>query len=542
MVRISALILFLFFNAINAQVNFIAITNTRQSLAGSPFTVEFRLENANGSNFTPPNFGGLRNLGGPSHSQSTTIINGAMSSSIGYVYTLVGMNPGKYTIGPAKITVGNKILQSNPITIEIVKNINSNKYQAPSEQEISGDIFVQLTADHSTVYVGQQIILTYKLYTQVNIENIEYVKNNTPERCEVEPLSTDYPAEREVYKGKQYTTKIISKLAIFPLQTGDLVIDPNQYKVLLAEDDPFGFPMRSMFFGQAKVVESNNLRLTILPLPKPLPDSFSGAVGQFKIQFIKPQPTYNISDVISLGILIEGNGNFGHFEPRIYFTDSMFESHKTNLNAAVKISETPQIVRSQTFEFLISPKREGQFYLYPSFSYFDAEQKKYILLSDTIPIQINRSVSMAQEENTKIMDIIPHLDHSFSKSLNRSWLFWIIIMLPWVGILILIPNRFKDYFTIKIGSFSKTQNSIKNVNDSDLEDLIMEKIKILFPESKNFNNLYQIKEFLTSKSQSNKAMELLDIIKEYQISKFNPAHYSASNETIRKRIVNIDSF
>ncbi len=74
--------------------------------AFSVFEVQFELLNANGLDFRPPSFESFKVVGGPSIGSSTMVINGAVSRSQSWSYSLLATKPGKLTIGSATVVAG----------------------------------------------------------------------------------------------------------------------------------------------------------------------------------------------------------------------------------------------------------------------------------------------------------------------------------------------------------------------------------------------------------------------------------------------------
>src|SRR5437868_3547037 len=99
---------------------FSASTSNSTVAVGDQFQVTFTL-NGNGSNFHAPTFAEFNTLGGPSQSTNMSFVNGNVSQSISYTYVLQAVKEGTFTIGPASIESGGKKLQSNALTITVVK-------------------------------------------------------------------------------------------------------------------------------------------------------------------------------------------------------------------------------------------------------------------------------------------------------------------------------------------------------------------------------------------------------------------------------------
>src|SRR5690606_27870766 len=127
-------------------------------------------------NFSPPDFKNFLVLSGPNQSTSMQIINGAVSASLTYSYYLQPRDVGNFTIGSASISFKGTTYKSDPIKIEVVKgslqqqNVQrQQRDQSVSNEEIAENLFVRASADKQRAYKGEQITVTYKLYTRLTI-------------------------------------------------------------------------------------------------------------------------------------------------------------------------------------------------------------------------------------------------------------------------------------------------------------------------------------------------------------------------------------
>ena len=173
----------------------------QQVLVGQQFQILFEV-NANGRNFTPPaDFGGLEILSGPNTSSSSSIqfINGKMSQSytMTYSYIVMATRPGAITIGPATVKVRGKRYASSTLEINVLKVSTSAKSQTgnpgvPSQNRagaVSGktqttpnvkinskDVYIKATVNNTRPYLGQQVVVTYRIYTRIPVSNLSINK------------------------------------------------------------------------------------------------------------------------------------------------------------------------------------------------------------------------------------------------------------------------------------------------------------------------------------------------------------------------------
>jgi len=132
------------------QRAFYAQADARQIVVNNFFQVTFTLENANGDSFTPPDFGSIEVLSGPSQSSQVSIINGRRSQKASFGYGLNVSKPGKYTIKSASINVAGKIYRTKPITIEAVAGKPGSKNNASGIAGLTdADIFIEAVVDRA---------------------------------------------------------------------------------------------------------------------------------------------------------------------------------------------------------------------------------------------------------------------------------------------------------------------------------------------------------------------------------------------------------
>ncbi len=520
-----------------SQTRFIAVTDAKQVLVGSIFEIEFRLENAEGSNFREPDWGGIRKVSGPGRSMSTSIINGLMTSSTGYVYSAVAMKEGKYTIGPASIVTNGKTIKTNPLTITVLKSSSKSPTNQDNNEAIDGDIFIEITSNHDHVFPGQQIILTTKLYTQVGITRMERASKTSISHCDIEYIGTEFPVEREVIKGKEYLTKIIEKLIVYPISEGNLNVPSSAYRLILG-DDGFGFGLKSFLYNTTKVVETNSLIIKVLPLPIPKPDNFSGAVGEFNVKFSPLSKQYSVRDAIKATLEIEGNGNFKKINPKIQIVDSLIDIMEPSTTGPLKVSDVNDLIQQQKFEFLLTPKNEGSLNINLGFCYFDPEQKKYIQVKDTNQISILKTISISQHSSQELRPITTKMKSN--PLLQNQWILsGIIFLFPFIFSLFVsdYKNDSKNLFRSISDKFSSHKNQKDNIKNSiSIDEQFITNIKLKFPQFKSVNNIFELKEQLKSIEPSPKIDQLNSIISEFQNAKYIPNTSTFLLQTIISKI------
>ncbi|MDO8548749.1 MAG: BatD family protein, partial [Ignavibacteria bacterium] len=232
------LILFFVQAAVFAQTFVATVSHSKVGLNDQfELSFTFSADNINGlKNFSPPDLNNFYILSGPNQSSSMQFINGVASGTKAYSYFLKGKSPGTVTIASASIEFRGKTYRTEPITVEFVKGTSQTKQgsQPTANEEISQNLFVKATADKQRVYQGEQVTVTYKLYTRLNIASQMSVSRLPQYKgFWAEELNTDKNIlfTTEVVDGKQFRVGILKKVALFPSQSGELSVTPFELNV-----------------------------------------------------------------------------------------------------------------------------------------------------------------------------------------------------------------------------------------------------------------------------------------------------------------------
>ena len=448
-----------------------SVANTKVGL-GDQFEVQFSFNGPDVnsvSGFRSPDFANFMILSGPNQSTSMSIINGAVSGSLTYSYYIQPKSIGSFTIGSATVTYKGTAFKSQPIKIEVVKGSapppSANKQQAvtPEAQnsEISKNLFIRVFADKQKVYQGEQITVTYKLYTRLNIAaQMQVSKLPQYQGFWAEELETSNNINFTIENvdGKQFRVGILKKAALFPSQSGELTVSPMELKVPVQIqrkrkqgnslfDDFFNDP----FFGNAETVQynakSNTVKVSVMPLPENKPESFKGAVGQFSLSSQLNKNTTKTNEPLSLTLNITGTGNVTLLSvPELNLPPGM---EKYDPKSTDQVTRQAKISGKKSIEFLIVPRNAGKKEIPPvKFSYFDPNKKSYVTLS-TPPYNINveqgagdQGYAGMSKEDVKLLGddiryikiIPPHL-HQKGDILIDQFGFWTSVVLPFLALI-----------------------------------------------------------------------------------------------------------
>ncbi len=429
---------------------------------GDQFTLSLVLSNAGtsgGTNLRAPDLGAFRVLSGPNRSTSMQIINGQMSSSITYGYVLQPKNTGSFTIGAATVEAGGNTHATRPLKIEVVKGQPQRQQPAESGDMTSliGDnLFLKATVDKTRVMQGEQINLTFKLYTRVSVLNYAVEKVPSMRGFWSEDVETpkNISLSTEAIKGKEYRVGVIKRLALFPTQSGTLEISPMEVQTTVQvqpkrSTDPFESFFRDPFGRNVNhPVKSSPVKIRVNPLPGGAPDGFKGAVGQFAMSATVDRRTTRTNEPVTLKITISGTGNIKLLESPEIEVPPDFERYSPKVIDSINRGKG-KIFGSKTFEHLLIPRYPGLKVIKPlTFCYYDLGRKEYVTLrSPQIELNVEQG-SMATPQVgggmradvqllTQDIRFIKISEPSFGRRdefLHTGGLFIALLLLPLVGL------------------------------------------------------------------------------------------------------------
>jgi len=426
--------------SIIAQVDFRIVTDAKKVTLNGYFEVQFVVENGKADDFQAPSFQGLKVMGGPNQSMSTSIINGVRSSEISYGYVLQPTRLGKVTIGRASAKIGGKTYRTEPVIIEVGES--KSRPQGDEEGNIQ-DIFLKAELEAEEVYIGQQVPLNYRIYTLENINSYNILQESDYQGFYAEDLRRfNAGVLREVIDGQQYTTKVLKRIALFPQQTGELTVNPMQMQVGISKDGPRN--PRDYFFSSNVLrltIASDPLKFNVKPLPDNPPSSFTGAVGYYTFSSSIDKRRLTTDDALSIRVNIAGNGDVKRVQPPIIDLGAAFDVYEPRVVNEQMRENAGEIQSIRVYEYLALPKVPGNYDFELTFSYFNPEVGTYeTIKSQEYAIEVgqgsntisdNNPIPDLEDEDIHFIKSIPNLQKP-SKNFFGSGAFYALTALPFL--------------------------------------------------------------------------------------------------------------
>jgi hypothetical protein len=351
-------------------------------------------------------------------------------------------------------------------------NVNMN--------DIYKNLFMRVSADKTKVHVGEQITVTYKLYTRIpmnaGISKLPSLNGFWTQDFEIAKGGAVKPIE-EIVDGKPYQVFVVKKSALFPQQTGELTLDPAEAQGTarimqrVKQQDPFGGmfdddpffrqaisqmmqdPFGDMFGSSYKDVpvtmKSAPLKITVLPLPDAgKPADFGNAVGSFTLDSKADKTKLSTDDVLTYTLKINGTGNLKLIEPPLLKLPNGLSSYDPVVIDTIT-GRTTTISGSKIITYTIAANVPGDYEI-PAipFSYYNPQAGTYSTIhTQPVRIQVNKgknyNPSLAQKSN--LTDIHPIVSKPLHKLVLNSqplffkagyWSMYAFPMLAFVGLLV----------------------------------------------------------------------------------------------------------
>ena len=405
----------------------LTVSTKKEVMVGERFQVVFEA-NAEGKNFKAPSFEGFTVVGGPftSTSSSFQMVNGSMSHSVKCTYTfaLQAYKEGIFHVGSASLTVkGNKV-NSAPFDIKVVPDDGSHaapsgggtsssgqSQQNTNDPKVSGkDLFLNVIPSKKSVYLGDQVVLTYKIYTKVPVSSVSYSKLPTYAGFWTKDISDNNGGSlrqsSEYINGIEYTTAEIQKTVVVPQRAGKLTLDPMVIECIAQirtesnrqrSMDPFEAFFNDPFFNRnvtnvKKELTSQTLNLEVKSLPENgKPASFAGAVGNYNFKSEIDKTELSTNEAFTLTLTVSGTGNVELLQMPTPVFPPDFEVYDPKVTTSVNTTANG-LSGTKKAEYLVIPRRAGSFNI-PAveFSYFNPSNETYqTLQSETYEIQVEK--------------------------------------------------------------------------------------------------------------------------------------------------------
>lgn len=392
---------------VNAQV--ISVSAPSKVSAGENFRLSFTINTDDVDDFRAGSIpSGLEVIAGPYTSQQSSyqIVNGhtSRSSSITFTYTLYADKPGTYTVSGAKARVGGKTIASHHVIIKVgagsrhgngapQMHEDAEPRMSSSGKISANDLFVKVSASKRRVCEQEPVLLTYKVYTLVDLTSLD---GKMPDlkgfHTQEVPLPQQKSFHLEKVNGKNYRCVTWSQYVMFPQMTGKLSIPSITFKGIVVQRNNSVDPFEAFFNGGSGYVEvkrnivAPGIDIQVAPLPK-RPVDFSGGVGHFTISAQLNHKSVKEGEPLTLRVVVGGIGNLKLIKQPVVDFPKDFDRYDPKVSDKTKLTANG-IEGNMIYDYLVVPRNRGD-YTIPavSLTYYDTSTNSYKTIK-TQPLQV----------------------------------------------------------------------------------------------------------------------------------------------------------
>lgn len=423
--KITTLLLTCFAYVLSVCAQNISVSAPTHVATGENFRVSYTIANVSVDEFRSASIpSGLEVIAGPYTSQQSSyqIVNGhtSRSSSITYTYTLYAEKAGSYTIGAAHAKAGGKTIASRPFRIQVSDATRNNGSSAPNMHDdavspshssggriSSEDLFVKVTANKKHVHEQEPILLTYKVYTLVDLTSLD---GKMPDlkgfHTQEIPLPQQKSFHIEKLNGRNYRCVTWSQYVMYPQMTGKMTIPSLTFKGVVVMQNRNVDPFEAFFNGGSGYIEVKRnivapaIDIQVDPLPQK-PTDFSGGVGCFSISSQLLNNTVKAGAPVTLRVVVGGNGNLKLIKQPVVTFPKDFDKYDPKVTDKTKLT-TNGLEGNMVYDFLVVPRNQGN-YTIPavSLTYYDTSSNMYKTVK-TAPLTIK--VEPGDGKGTSVTD------------------------------------------------------------------------------------------------------------------------------------------
>lgn len=454
------------------------------------------------SDFQLPFFGKQwKIVSGPQNGFQSININGNKRTITSYIYILSPNNTGKLTIPATTAEVNGKQLKCKEVLVNVVKedhfdgvpsayaqpplsfDINEGRREDAEEvvlkpgedvqQKIRNNLFLKVIPSKRKCYVGEPVLVTYKLYTRLR-SNSRVVKQPSFTGCTVSEMTTDESDKGiELINGKKYRAYQFRQVQLFPLQPGRISVGQatvdNTVTFLTSNND-----YKSLYYGVDAGKEYNESLSTepffieVLPLPE---KDKASTVGEFSISTRLKKDTTAANETNALIVTIEGKGNFKSItEPEIEWPKDVYHFDAIEKDTIDRLSFP--LSGKRVYEIPFEAGKAGKVnFPSVSLSYFDPSKGRYISTKSG-PLQL--TVTAAVKANLQQSSL-----NTGSGLIDIRYLLYILPIVFFLGVLFILKQSKKKTVPVLAVQEVVAEPEIKGTSNiinvqSRLDELMLE--------------------------------------------------------------------
>ncbi len=451
----------------------ITVSVPSQVSVGENFRLSYTINTQNVQDFRAGNIpSALEVIAGPytSSQSSYQMVNGHTSSasSITYTYTLYAAKNGTFTISAARAKVNGRTIVSHSVQVKVSGSAHHsngapqmhNNYDAGSQMQQAGsritgkELFIKVSANKRRVHEQEPILLTYKVYTLVDLTQLEgKMPDLTGFHTQEIPLPQQKSFHIENVNGRNYRCVTWSQYVMYPQVTGKLTIPSITFKGIVVQQNRNVDPFEAFFNGGSGYVEVNRnikapaINVTVDPLPAH-PVDFSGGVGKFNISASINHTTVKAGEPLTLHLVVSGIGNLKLIKQPTVQMPKDFDKYDAKVTDKTKVTANG-VEGNMVYDILCVPRNQGKYEIPPvTFTYYDTGLNAYkTIKTQSFQLDIKNGegkggsftdYSKQAENDIRNIKLGNTKQHDINSFFFASATYWVSLLIPFIAFLVLL--------------------------------------------------------------------------------------------------------
>jgi hypothetical protein len=313
---------------------------------------------------------------------------------------------------------------------------------APAIAGASGNLdkpFLISSISSTSPFVGQEILLTYTLYFKNVAPKISSETNPSLQGLWAKESVPDHFIKSipTTIHGESFRSAIVKQFRLVPIQSGTLTVSGYNMQCVLPQQQVTsnGNEQSDTRFK----ITAPAIILSARALPEPVPEGFSGAVGDFSLTVLTDKQNLRIGEPLTVKLTLTGTGSLLTLElPTLHLPDSFRQNPPDKTTTLNKESVLSSGFITSTI--IAWPQLEGDFHI-PSqpLVVFNPETRQYsTLLSKPLAITVAGALQGAMTNEKEPSDTTRETKKTFSPLLTNTA---IIIILLLCGVAVVRARR-----------------------------------------------------------------------------------------------------
>lgn len=474
------------------------------------------VKNAKGA--AEPEIKGLDNFEVLSQGSSTQtqIINFKRTYLKKYYYEIMPQQVGEFIL-QGRVDYEGQSYSTNQLKVQVVKKDFEQKQER-------GNLFIETKLEKDRVYFGEQVVLSYNLFSRYNIQDYGFKENPNfnnfmSQRIKQDQLEASYVR----LNGKKYIKYEVAKVILTPTKTGELKIPSFNFQVNISSGDFFNSV-------QAKYLQTESREIEVLSLPQSgQPDNFSGLVGELNISGALTADKVEYGDSLSWQIKASGSCNLDNLEELINAEEAGLEIYQSKQESREEI-KGGEVYNQKEFEIIMVPQQGGEVklptieipYFNPkteSYQWARLAGKKIQVLggpkkdssqSTTKEAGVDKESDLERVEISQIQ-VADASDEYYTLKVKKDYLVWALIIVSSLVLLIIIILVIKKYREPQDDRLKELYQELKEADSEDeLYEALNRLLKAKYDLSLKADTKAEIKDKIADQELATAVIEIMD--------------------------------